>query len=209
MYKRQGIVLQKLIKDDSFTDQNIKNPITGIEWIYNVDSKETKKYDLSKNIIGDSIKIATSGLTIGNIIPDNAEDRIPVKIYLPSDEKTFSSIEKTNISTSQGLVPLSNFVDKQKREKIFTIGKQQGMRTLVIDANIKDELNASAVKQELTNWVDELNLPSNVFIKFAGEAEDSASSMNFLMLAFFGALLGIFIVSVSYTHLTLPTNREV
>ena len=75
-----GIVLQKLTTDGSFTDENIKNPITGIEWIYNVDSKETKKYDLSKNIIGDSIKIATSGLTIGNIIPDNAEDRIPVKI---------------------------------------------------------------------------------------------------------------------------------
>ena len=191
------IVLQKLLKDDSYTDQNIKNPITGIEWIYNIDSNETKKYDLSKNTIGDSIKIATSGLTIGNIIPDNAEERIPVKIYLPSDEKTFSSIERTNISTSQGLVPLSNFVDKQKREKIFTIGKQQGMRTLVIDANIKEELNASAVKQDLANWVNELNLPSNVFIKFAGEAEDSASSMSFLIIAFLGALVAIFIVLIT------------
>ena len=161
------------------------------------DSNETKKYDLSKNTIGDSIKIATSGLTIGNIIPDNAEERIPVKIYLPSDEKTFSSIERTNISTSQGLVPLSNFVDKQKREKIFTIGKQQGMRTLVIDANIKEELNASAVKQDLANWVNELNLPSNVFIKFAGEAEDSASSMSFLIIAFLGALVAIFIVLIT------------
>ena len=25
-------------------NQNIKNPITGIEWIYNIDSNETKKY---------------------------------------------------------------------------------------------------------------------------------------------------------------------
>ena len=71
------------------------------------------------------------------------------------------------------------------------------MRTLVIDANIKEELNASAVKQDLANWVNELNLPSNVFIKFAGEAEDSASSMSFLIIAFLGALVAIFIVLIT------------
>ena len=71
------------------------------------------------------------------------------------------------------------------------------MRTLVIDANIKEVLNASAVKQDLANWVNELNLPSNVFIKFAGEAEDSASSMSFLIIAFLGALVAIFIVLIT------------
>ena len=66
-------------------DIEIKYPITGVEWEYNVDRKQTGKYNVSIQQIGSIINLATTGAKIGALRPINKNEEIDIKLFLPDD----------------------------------------------------------------------------------------------------------------------------
>ena len=86
-------------------------PAPGIEWEINVDRKQASKFGVNIGSIGNVIKLATNGLKLGEYRPDDSNDSIPLYLRYPNEGRTLDTIENLRISTQNGLVPISNFVN--------------------------------------------------------------------------------------------------
>ena len=190
------IIKSKLDNFPEIENAEIKYPITGLEWKYDIDRKQTSKFDVPIQSIGAIINIATDGLKIGTLRPKDT-DELDIKIYLPDDQRTLENIETLKVNTMKGPLPISEFVSKKPVDKIYSIGRKDGERNLVIDADVSNNANTVEIITKLKEWVNTAGLPLEVNTKFIGEAEDSQSSVNFVTGAFIFALLAMFIILIS------------
>ena len=67
------IVRDKLLTLKGVQDVEIKYPVTGIEWLYDIDRNKTSKYNVSVQSIGAIINLATTGTKIGTIRPTDTD----------------------------------------------------------------------------------------------------------------------------------------
>ena len=134
------IIKSKLDNFPEIENAEIKYPITGLEWKYDIDRKQTSKFDVPIQSIGAIINIATDGLKIGTLRPKDT-DELDIKIYLPDDQRTLENIETLKVNTMKGPLPISEFVSKKPVDKIYSIGRKDGERNLVIDADVSNNAN--------------------------------------------------------------------
>ena len=108
--------------------------------------------------------------------------------------------DQLRIPTSEGAVPLSNFVTRTPSAKVSTIERLDGLRIFKIRANTAIDPStgkkflAVDKSNELKEWISEQNLPKDVIIKFAGADEEREESAAFLGNAMIGALFLMFII---------------
>ena len=191
------IVRDKLQNIPGIEDAEIKYPVTGIEWLYEIDRSKTGKYDVSIQSIGSIINLATTGTKIGTIRPTDSDKELDIKLFLPDDLRTLDQVENIYINTSRGQLPVSEFVSQKPKNKIFSIGKKNAERVLMVDANTSSGFNTAEHIETIKNWLKIANLPIEVNVKLVGEAEDSRGSLIFVISAFSIALLLMFIILIS------------
>ena len=189
------IIKSKLNSIDGIENAEIIYPISGLEWRYDIDRKQTGKYDIPIQSIGAIINLVTDGLKIGTMRPKDT-DELDIKLFLPEDQRTLDNLETLKINTKKGALPISEFVIKKPVDKIFSIGRKNGARNLVINADITKDANTADMISKIKIWKDSTGLPLAVDVKFLGEAEDSQSSINFVIGAFVFALLAMFMILI-------------
>jgi multidrug efflux pump len=189
------IIKSKLNSVDGIENAEIIYPISGLEWRYDIDRKQTGKYDIPIQSIGAIINLATDGLKIGTMRPKDT-DELDIKLFLPEDQRTLDNIETLKINTKKGAIPVSEFVIKKPVNKIFSIGRKNGARNLIVNADIAKDANTADMISNIKLWKNTAGLPLDVDIKFLGEAEDSQSSINFVISAFIFALLAMFMILI-------------
>ena len=84
-------------------------PSPSIEYELYVDREEAAKYGASISIIGNTIKLLTSGLKLSEFRPDDSDESIPIYLRLPKEQRTIDQLDNIKIPTSSGYVPISNF----------------------------------------------------------------------------------------------------
>ena len=191
------IVSSKLDGLEGVKDVEIKYPMTGVEWIYDIDRTQTSKYDVPIQSIGAIINLATTGTKIGTIRPFDTDEELNIRLFLPEDAQSLDAIQNLNINTKKGPVPVSTFINKRPSNKIFSIGRKDAARILIIDANTKKDFKTAENVEKIRQWLNGANIPVEVKVKLIGEAEDSATSLEFIKSAFGLALLLMFIVLIS------------
>ena len=191
------IVSRELDDLEGVKDVEVKYPMSGVEWIYDIDRTQTSKYDVPVQSIGAIINLATNGTKIGTIRPFDTDEELNIKLFLPEDAQSLDSIQNLNISTKKGPVPISTFIKKRASNKIFSIGRKDAARILIVDANTVKGFKTSENVEKIRLWLNEANIPVEANVKLIGEAEDSASSLSFIKSAFSLALLLMFIVLIS------------
>jgi multidrug efflux pump len=189
------IIKSKLNSINGIENAEIIYPISGLEWRYDIDRKQTGKYDIPIQSIGAIINLATDGLKIGTMRPKDT-DELDIKIFLPEGERTLDNLETLKINTKKGAIQVSEFIIKKPVDKIFSIGRKNGARNLVINADITKGVNTAEMISKIKAWKNSTSLPLAVDIKFLGEAEDSQSSINFVVSAFVFALLAMFMILI-------------
>ena len=189
------IIKSKLNSINGIENAEIIYPISGLEWRYDIDRKQTGKYDIPIQSIGAIINLATDGLKIGTMRPKDT-DELDIKVFLPEGERTLDNLETLKINTKKGAIQVSEFIIKKPVDKIFSIGRKNGARNLVINADIAKGANTAEMISKIKAWKNSTSLPLAVDIKFLGEAEDSQSSINFVVSAFVFALLAMFMILI-------------
>ena len=101
------------------------------------------------------------------------------------------------VSTDRGPLPISEFVSQKPKNKIFSIGKKNAERILIVDGNTKEGFNTAENIEQIRNWLSSANIPVESNVKLVGEAEDSQGSLIFVLSAFGTALLLMFIILIS------------
>jgi len=180
-------------------------PAPGIEWEINVDRKQASKFGVNINSIGNVIKLATNGLKLGEYRPDDSNDSIPMYLRYPNEGRTLDAIDNLRISTQNGLVPISNFVEIKASNTTGNIVRVDSKNAINIQADVKPGIFADFkvkeleyvlgitnkspfIKGKLMTNLPRYNLDRNVRVELIGENQDQQQAQEFLQKAFSVAL---------------------
>jgi len=201
----EGIKLKKFM-DNYPKLMNVEDnlPAPGIEWEINVDRKQASKFGANITSIGNVIKLATNGLKLGEYRPDDSNESIPLYLRYPNEGRTLDRIDNLRVSTSNGLVPISNFVDIVPNNRTGNIIRVDSKNAINIQADVEPGVYPDGKVKELEyvlgitdnapSWRGRtLDLPryelnNEIRAELIGENEDQKQAQEFLTKAFGVAL---------------------
>lgn len=203
---------------DHLKDVEDSRPLPGIEWQIDVDREEAGRYNAGIAQIGYMVQLVTNGVNIGKYRPSDSEDEVDIPVRLPQEQRSLQSLKELRLRTSNGQVPIANFITMSPKQKVTSITRRDGVYAMDIKANILPNipfegrsLTPDDKVAELQAWLDTQQWPDNVYLAFRGADEEQKESGEFLMKAAAGALFLMFIILVTQynsfyqTFLTLST----
>jgi len=169
-------------------------PPPGVDWALEVDRAKAAQYGISPTSVGTVVQLVTNGLKLSEYRPAGADKAVDIRLRLPEDRRTLSTLDELRVQTAQGSVPISNFVVRKPEPTVGILNRIDGARTVVVQANVAAGAQVAAVQQEVTKAVADMDLGNGIRWKLAGSNEDSAEASAFLSKAFGAAIFLIFLV---------------
>jgi len=199
-------------------DHEDGRPLPGIEWQLDVDREQAGRYNAGIVQVGSMVQLVTNGVLIGTYRPNDSEDEVDIRVRLPEHERTLDQFELLKLRTSNGQVPLSNFIERSPQHKVSSITRRDGLYAMDVKANVAEgamvgnrPATADDAVGRLQAWVDSQEWPGDVFLQFRGADEEQRESSAFLGQAALAALFMMFIIlltqynSFYQTVITLST----
>ncbi|QDZ00064.1 efflux RND transporter permease subunit [Nitratireductor mangrovi] len=170
-------------------------PPPGIDWEIKVDRTKAAQYGIGPGSVGTVVQLVTTGLKLSDYRPAGSDDAVDIRLRLPEDRRTLASLDQLRVQTAQGAVPISNFVSREPAQRTGILTRIDGVRTITVDAGIREGVQADAVRQQVVANLEEMNLPADgIRWKLAGEDEEQKAAGEFLSKAFGAAIFLIFVV---------------
>lgn len=173
-------------------------PLPGIEWVISVDRAEAGRYGTNIAAIGSFIQLVTNGTLVGKYRPDDADDEIDIRVRFPIDDRGIRELDNLRITTPQGSVPITNFVNRVARQSVTEVRRVDGDRVMEVKANVASkDITIDSKVREIKAWIAEQNFDPRLRITFAGADELQQESGTFLIQAFILAvfLMGIILIT--------------
>ncbi|TCO70958.1 efflux RND transporter permease subunit [Rhodovulum euryhalinum] len=176
-------------------------PLPGIDWQIDVDVEAAGRFGASASTVGAMVQLVTRGILLDTMRVPSSDEEIDIRVRLPEQDRLLSTLDTLKVRTSEGLVPLANFITRTPVEKVGRINRVDGKRYFDIKAAVADGLttpdgapiNANERIAVLTEWLQTDPLPAGVTWEWTGDQEDQAESSAFLSKAF-GAALGLMFI---------------
>ena len=126
-------------------------PPPGVDWAIEVDRAKAAQYGVSPTSVGTVVQLVTNGLKLSEYRPAGVDDAVDIRLRLPEDRRTLSTLDELRVETAQGSVPISNFVDAQGRaRRSASSTASTAQRTIVVQANVAAGVQVAAVQQQVT-----------------------------------------------------------
>ncbi|MBT8080198.1 MAG: efflux RND transporter permease subunit, partial [Gammaproteobacteria bacterium] len=106
-------------------------------------------------------------------------------------------IDDLRIPTNEGLVPISNFVQRLPAQKVSTIQRTDMRRTMTVSADVEQGYLDSEVVAAMADLLPTLAIDPSVSVSFRGGSEDQQEAQDFLSKAFLIALAVMAIILVT------------
>ncbi len=187
-----------LVSSEQFTNIEDGASKPGIEWQLNVDRALAAIYDADATLVGTSVQMVTNGLKLGEYRPDDVDDELDIRVRFPQDKRHITRIDDLRVQTDEGMIPVTNFVEKKAIQKVDTIRRVDSRRVVSIQANLVPGAQLSKALPWLKEQMPKLDIDwllVNVTVK--GQNEDQQESENFLQYAFLVALFVMAIILVT------------
>ena len=168
-------------------------PPPGVDWALTIDRTKAAQYSISPMSVGTVVQLVTSGLKLTDYRPAGADDAVDIRLRLPEDRRTLSTLDQLRVETAQGSVPISNFITRQAEPRTGTLSRIDGERTVVVQANVASGMQVAAVQDQVAQTLNDMEL-GNIKWKLAGSSQESDEASAFLTNAFGAAIFLIFIV---------------
>jgi multidrug efflux pump len=179
-----------------FTDVTDTRPVPGVEISILVNRAEAARFGADVSLLGQAVQLLTQGITVADYRPDDIDGSLDIRVRFPRAERSLSELAGLRVPTSSGLVPISNFVTFAPSERTGVIRRIDEKRVTAIEANVAPDVLVNDQVIALTAALNAADLPDGVSFSFAGEAEDQAESMTFLVGAFATAIFLMFVILV-------------
>ena len=171
--------------------------LPSIEWRINVDRAQAAIYGADVSSAGIAVQLVTNGVKVGEYRPDGAVDAVDIRVRYPRGDRGIRAMDELRISTSQGMVPLSNFVKMEPAPGVDTLKRVDGVPVELIRADVIDGVLADAMVHQIESWVQQQDFDPAIRIRFRGANEEQAESMAFVGIAFLLSLALMFILLVT------------
>ena len=180
-----------------FIDINDSRPIPGIEWQLKVDRAEASRYGADITTVGNVVRLVTNGVRVGSYRPDDTDDEVEIRVRYPIGERSIDQLDRLRIPSSQGAVPISNFVTRTARPKVGTIERSDGRRVITVEANVEEGLLPDDKVREIRQWIAQTEFDPRIEFTFKGEDQEQREAENFLLKAFGIALFVMALILVT------------
>ena len=171
--------------------------LPSIEWRVEVDRTQAALYGADVSAAGLAVQMVTNGVKVAEYRPNNADDSLDIRVRYPTAERGTTAIEQLRLSTSEGMIPLSNFVDIVPAPGVDSFKRIDGLPVELIRADVREGVMADAMVKEIDQWLQQQNFDPAITIRFRGANEEQADSMAFVSAAFTLALALMFILLVT------------
>ncbi|MBU0858377.1 MAG: efflux RND transporter permease subunit, partial [Alphaproteobacteria bacterium] len=174
-------------------------PLPGITWELVVDRAQAAKFGLDITTIGFYVRLVTNGLEVTEYRPDDSDDEIDIVIRHESAERTVDQLDRVQVQTAQGAVPVSNFIRREARAAQGTLERSNQRRIMTVKADVEEGQNINDRVIELKEFMmaNPDFLDPRIEVSFRGEDEDQKEAQDFLMKAFVIALFIMAIILVT------------
>ncbi len=178
-----------------FTDvTDTRPPLPGVEWALVLDREEAARFGADVAQLGQAVQLLTQGVGVATYRPDDVDGSVDIRVRFPSEDRTLDELQTLRIPpTAAGLVPISNFVRFEPVPRSGQITHNDQRRVITIEADVAPPgllVNDQILALEAA--ITEAGLPGDVTYSFAGEAEEQADAMTFLIGAFITAIVLMF-----------------
>lgn len=170
-----------------FADIEDDRTLPGIEWRLQVDREAAARLGADVLAVGNAVQLVTNGLLLATYRPEDATDEVDIRVRLPLNWRSMDQLSRLTINTHRGQVPLTNFVDIEPAQKIGTLRRVDGERTITVAAEVGEGHRLDALLEQLRDRYDQL--PDGVKVEIAGEDADQREAGQFLVSAFIIAIL--------------------
>jgi multidrug efflux pump len=212
---QQGKPLQLEIKSDNWADLNRAaasartrfeqtpgliniddtRPLPGIDWRIDVDRAAAGRFGADVATIGPLVQAVTRGAIFDTYRPADADEELDIRVRFPTGDRLLSTLDDLKVTTTKGLVPLSNFITRRPTPKLAEISRRDGQRYFLVRADVDGQTSDIARIREIEQWIaDESPFPASVAARFTGDREEQEESQAFLVKAFAGALGLMFVI---------------
>ncbi len=189
------MVAERISQIDGVIDISNGLPPPGVDWAIKVDRAKAARYGVSPVSVGNVVQLVTSGVKLSEYRPAGVDDAVDIRLRLPAERRTLSTLDQLRVQTNQGPVPISNFVTREAERSSGILNRIDGRRTITVTANVASGYQVAAVQSEvisaLQDMKDELGATT---WKLAGSSEESDAAASFLTNAFGAAIFLIFVV---------------
>ncbi len=172
-------------------------PLPGIEWRINVDRAEAARYGANVAVVGEAVKMITNGIKLTDYRPETADDEVDIRLRFPKEQRNLDQLMQLQLLTSNGLVPLSNFVTLQPAMKTGEINRTDSRRVITIKADIAEGVLANEKVQQMEKRLSALKFDQQIRLEFKGEDEQEKETGAFLSKAFSIAIFMMFLILVT------------
>lgn len=182
---------------EGLTGVDDTTPVPGIEWEITVDRAKAAMLGADVTSVGAAVQLVTNGILVGRYRPDDVDDEVDIRIRYPESYRGLSQLDLLRVSTRDGQVPISSFVERKGKSKVSQIFRQNGQRVMFVRADTMQDVLADDKVQEVQAWLDETGVAPGVKVIFQGANEEQADSMEFIGIAFTLSLLlmGVLLVT--------------
>ena len=172
-------------------------PIPGMQWKIAVDRAQAALFNADVSLVGMAIQLITNGIFMGEYRPDDVDDAVDIRVRYPEENRGLDQLDDLRIPTSEGLVPMSNFVKREPVQKIETVQRRDRKYIFEIKANVQAGVLADTKVKEISAWLAQQNIDPRIQIRFRGANEEQQDSMAFVIQAFLFALCLMFVLLVT------------
>ena len=148
--KKAQAVAARIAKVPGVIDISDGLPPPGVDWAIQVDRAKAAQFGVNPTSVGTAVQLVTNGLKLSEYRPAGVDDAVDIRLRLPEDRRTLSTLDELRVETQQGSVPISNFVERKAERTVGILNRIDGQRTIVVQANVAAGLQVAAVQQQVT-----------------------------------------------------------
>lgn len=190
-----GKIQTALRQDRLFTDVTSDAQNGAIAADIKVDTEKAAAYGITNDQLRKTLEMAFSGYTAAQI--QSTGDSYDVIVELdrskPWDDEFLRDINVLSSKTGT-LVPLSNFASVERKQAPVTINQTGQLVSTTVSFNLPDGVSLSQATARIDEIKQSLNMPSDVFTSYGGNAaifKESQGNTGLLILA---AVITIYVV---------------
>jgi len=194
MFEATEYVRNLMQEVGGFSDVEDNRPLPGVEWILDVDREQATRYGASVSLIGNVIQLVTNGIVLAEFRPDDTTDELEIRVRYPIKNRNLGQLDELRVPTSNGLVPVSNFLTLEPAQRTGVIQRVDAQRVITIQSDVAEGVLADDILKQLKEKLASGAQDPTVGIKFKGEAAEQLETMIFLGTAFVSALFMMMII---------------
>jgi HAE1 family hydrophobic/amphiphilic exporter-1 len=164
---------------------------------FQLDPAKAGDPSLNNDQLSSSVRALINGDTATTFRQTGQDTDVVVRLR-PGDRAGLDDLRAISVPTRAGSVPLSALVKVEPSAGLTSIRRYDRLNQAVIGANLTAGRNQNDVEAEISARLAQIQLPSAVFVGFAGSTEDQQEGFTWLLIAMG---LGVLFIYVIYCQL--------